>query len=52
VRASGGAGSWLDAEWPAFVVSLAIISVIATLAAWVPTRRSQRIDPATLLRSI
>jgi putative ABC transport system permease protein len=51
VRAAGGAGSWLDAEWPSFVVALVMISAVALLAAWVPTRRSQRIDPALLLRS-
>jgi putative ABC transport system permease protein len=52
VRASGGAGSWLDAEWPSFVVAVAVISAVAAVAAWVPVRRSQRIDPATLLRSV
>jgi ABC-type antimicrobial peptide transport system permease subunit len=51
VRASGGGGSFLDPRWPAFVVPVLIIAVIGLLAAWVPSRRALRINPAILLRT-
>ncbi len=51
VRASGGGGSFLDPEWGAFIVPVAIILVIAALATWGPSRRALRIEPAVLLRA-
>jgi predicted permease len=35
---------------PAFVGAAAVLSVIATLAAWVPAQRAVRLDPVTVLR--
>jgi hypothetical protein len=51
VRAIGGAGSYLDPAWPAFVWPVLIVFVIAALATWIPTRRALRINPAHLLRT-
>jgi len=51
VRASGGAGSFLDPRWPAFVIPIGIIVAIAALATLVPSRRALRINPAILLRA-
>lgn len=51
VRATGGAGSFLDPEWPAFIVPLAIIGFIGLIATLVPSRRVLTIDPAVLLRT-
>ena len=51
VRAAGGEGSLYDPPWPAFVLPVFIVMVVAALATWVPTRRALRIDPARLLRS-
>jgi ABC-type antimicrobial peptide transport system permease subunit len=51
VRASGGGGSFLDPDWPAFVVPGLIIAAIGLIATWVPSRRALRINPAVLLRS-
>lgn len=52
VRAAGGEGSLYDPPWPAFVLPVALVLVVALLATWVPTRRALRIDPARLLRSM
>jgi ABC-type antimicrobial peptide transport system permease subunit len=51
VRATGGEGSLYDPPWPAFVVPVLLVMVVAALATWVPTRRALRIDPARLLRA-
>jgi len=51
VRASGGAGSIYDPDWPAFVVPVLIVAVIAVLATLIPSRRATKIDPAVLLRT-
>jgi predicted permease len=51
VRASGGGGSFLDPDWPAFIVPALIIAAIALIATWVPSRRALRINPAILLRA-
>jgi predicted permease len=51
VRAVGGAGSFLDPSWPAFVLPLVILFTIAALATWIPMRRALRINPAQLLRT-
>jgi ABC-type antimicrobial peptide transport system permease subunit len=51
VRAAGGEGSLYDPPWPAFVLPVFIVIVVAALATWVPTRRALRIDPARLLRA-
>jgi putative ABC transport system permease protein len=31
-------------------MTLAVLALVATLAAWIPTRRAVRVDPATTLR--
>ena len=51
VRASGGAGSIYDPDWPAFVVPVAIVAVIGAVATFIPSRRAMRIDPAVVLRN-
>jgi putative ABC transport system permease protein len=51
VRAAGGEGSLYDPDWPAFVVPVFVVLVVALLATWVPARRALRVDPARLLRS-
>jgi predicted permease len=51
VRAAGGEGSLYDPPWPAFVVPVVVVLVVAMLATWVPTRRALRVDPSRLLRS-
>ena len=51
VRAAGGGGSLYDPTWPAFVLPVLIVFVIAALATWIPTRRAMRINPALLLRT-
>lgn len=51
VRATGGEGSLYDPPWPAFVLPILVVMVVAALATWVPTRRALRVDPARLLRS-
>jgi predicted permease len=51
VRAAGGEGSLYDPAWPAFVLPVVLVLVVAALATWVPTRRALRVDPARLLRS-
>jgi predicted permease len=50
VRASGGAGSIYDPDWPAFAVPVLIVAVIGALATWIPSRRALKINPAVLLR--
>jgi putative ABC transport system permease protein len=50
VRASGGAGSFYDPPWQAFVVPILIVAVIGVLATWIPSRRALTINPASLLR--
>jgi predicted permease len=51
VRAAGGAGSLYDPPWPAFVLPVLVVVVVAMLATWIPTRRALRVNPAGLLRS-
>lgn len=51
VRALGGSGSFLDPDWLAFAVPVAIVLGIGAVATWVPSRQALKIDPATLLRS-
>jgi len=51
VRATGGEGSLYDPPWPAFVLPVFIVLVVALLATWVPARRALRVNPARLLRS-
>ena len=36
VRAAGGAGSLYDPPWPAFVMPVLIVMVVAALATWIP----------------
>jgi predicted permease len=51
VRAAGGAGSLYDPPWPAFVIPVVIVIVVAALATWIPTRRALRVNPALLLKA-
>lgn len=51
VRASGGAGSVYDPDWPSFVVPVAVVAVIGAVATWIPSRRAMKIDPAGVLRN-
>jgi putative ABC transport system permease protein len=51
VRAAGGAGSLYDPPWPAFVLPVLIVVIVAALATWIPTRRALRINPALLLKA-
>jgi ABC-type antimicrobial peptide transport system permease subunit len=51
VRAVGGAGTLYDPPWPAFVIPVVIVIVVAALATWFPTRRALRINPALLLKA-
>jgi predicted permease len=51
VRAAGGAGSLYDPPWPAFVIPMAMVMVVAALATWIPARRALRVNPALLLKS-
>ncbi len=52
VRASGGGGSFLDPDWPAFVLPVVLIAMIGVAATLVPSRRALRIDPSVLLRTM
>jgi ABC-type antimicrobial peptide transport system permease subunit len=51
VRAAGGAGSLYDPPWPAFVIPVMLVIVVAALATWIPTRRALRVNPASLLKA-
>jgi len=51
VRHYGAEGSFLDPSWASFAVPVGIILAIGVVAAWAPSRRAARIDPATLLRT-
>ena len=50
VRASGGAGSVYDPDWPSFAVPVVIVATIGAVATLIPSRRATKIDPAVLLR--
>jgi ABC-type antimicrobial peptide transport system permease subunit len=50
VRASGGAGSVYDPDWPSFAVPVVIVAAIGAVATLIPSRRATKIDPAVLLR--
>lgn len=49
--AQGGGGIFDSPGWQAFVVPMAIVTVIGALATWIPARRAVRTDAAQLLRS-
>jgi ABC-type antimicrobial peptide transport system permease subunit len=51
VRAAGGAGSLYDPPWPAFVIPVVIVMIVAALATWIPARRALRVNPASLLKA-
>jgi hypothetical protein len=51
VRATGGAGSLFDPPWPAFVIPVVIVLIVAALATWIPARRALRVNPSLLLKS-
>src|SRR5262249_49675999 len=46
VRAAGGGGSPFDPDWTSFAIPLAVVSAVAAVATWAPTRRVRKIDPA------
>ena len=50
VRASGGAGSVYDPDWPSFAIPVGIVVAIGAAATWIPSRRAIRINPAVVLR--
>jgi predicted permease len=50
-RVTGGAGSYMDPPWTAFVLPVLIMAVVAAIATWLPMRRARRIDPSILLRT-
>lgn len=52
VRASGGAGSIFDPPAHVFIAPAVIVTLIAAVATWVPSRRAALIDPSVLLRSL
>jgi putative ABC transport system permease protein len=43
-----GVGAW---DPPTFVAIVALVSVVAFLAAWIPARRAARVDPVIALRA-
>jgi predicted permease len=51
VRAGGGAGSLWDPPFVAFVVPAVILAATGIVAAWIPSRRALKIDPAIVLRT-
>jgi len=51
VRAGGGAGSLWDPPFVAFVVPAVILAATGIVAAWIPSRRAVKIDPAIVLRT-
>jgi predicted permease len=51
VRAAGGAGTLYDPPWPAFVLPVILVVVVAMLATWIPARRALRASPASLLKA-
>ena len=51
VRAAGGAGTLYDPPWPAFVIPVLLVAVVAAFATWIPTRRALRVNPALLLKA-
>jgi predicted permease len=51
VRAAGGAGTLYDPPWPAFVLPVLLVIVVAALATWIPARRALRVNPALLLKA-
>jgi hypothetical protein len=51
VRAAGGAGSLYDPPWPAFVIPVVMVMIVAALATWIPARRALRVNPASLLKA-
>jgi predicted permease len=51
VRAAGAAGSIYDPPFPAFLIPVAMVMVVAALATWIPARRALRVNPASLLKA-
>jgi putative ABC transport system permease protein len=51
VRASGGAGSFMDPAPYVFLVPIVVVLGIGVIATWLPSRRAAKIDPAVLLRT-
>ena len=49
--AGGGAGSLYDPPPLAFLVPVLILVAIGMLAAWIPSRRALKINPAIVLRT-
>jgi putative ABC transport system permease protein len=50
-RIADAEGSYLYPPWAAFVLPVAVMLVVASLATWLPTLRARRIDPVVLLRT-
>jgi putative ABC transport system permease protein len=51
VRATGGAGTIYDPPLLAFVVPAVILAATGIVAAWIPSRRALKINPAIVLRT-
>ena len=51
VRAAGAAGSLYDPPWPAFVIPVVIVMIVAMVATLIPARRALRVNPSLLLKS-
>ncbi len=51
VHAAGGAGSLYDPPWPAFVIPVVIVMIVAMVATLIPARRALRVNPSLLLKS-
>jgi putative ABC transport system permease protein len=50
-RIADAEGSYLYPPWAAFVLPVAIMLVVASIATWLPMLRARRIDPVVLLRT-
>jgi predicted permease len=51
-RIADAEGSYLYPPWAAFVLPVAIMLVVASIATWLPMLRARKIDPVVLLRTM